>query len=447
MKVLIAEQHYKPGGYCTSFQRKGYTFDAAAHSFGGFRPEGAVRQMFKDLALDERIAIHRHEPSDIIITPDFSVAFWSETERTISEFHKAFPAEKAAITSFFHLLKLPTPQFYTRVRSWTFRQLLDAYFLDEQLKSVLAYPIYGNGALPPSRMSAFIGAKIYQEFLLDGGYYPENNMQALPNALASRFEEFGGSLRLSSRVEKICIENDSVSGVVIAGECFIPSRYVISNCDARQTIVMLIGKEGLLENDYYQTMSTLAPSLSIFVAYIGVQGILEKEHHPGTNVWMLSDYAIESYLSQKDFNLNNTCTMTRVMPNQSSILAFANAPYYDKIFWDAHKEQCLNSFIARIEEYAIPKLAERIAYKGAATPHTLSRYTSNYHGAAYGWACTPEQLGLYDLRKPPIVHNLFLAGHWVTEGIGIPGVTYVGRDTANMILRKERRQPMRSVLY
>ena len=40
MKVLIAEQHFKPGGYCTSFKRKGFTFDAAAHSFGSYREGG-----------------------------------------------------------------------------------------------------------------------------------------------------------------------------------------------------------------------------------------------------------------------------------------------------------------------------------------------------------------------------------------------------------------------
>lgn len=35
MKVLIAEHHHKPGGYCTSFKRRGFTFDAAAHSLEG----------------------------------------------------------------------------------------------------------------------------------------------------------------------------------------------------------------------------------------------------------------------------------------------------------------------------------------------------------------------------------------------------------------------------
>ena len=42
MKVLIAEQHHKPGGYCTSFMRRGFIFDAAAHSFGGYRENGIL---------------------------------------------------------------------------------------------------------------------------------------------------------------------------------------------------------------------------------------------------------------------------------------------------------------------------------------------------------------------------------------------------------------------
>lgn len=41
MKVLIAEQHYKPWGYCTSFKRQGFTFDVAPpHSFESYRGVG-----------------------------------------------------------------------------------------------------------------------------------------------------------------------------------------------------------------------------------------------------------------------------------------------------------------------------------------------------------------------------------------------------------------------
>ncbi len=31
LEVLLIEQHYMVGGYCSMFRRKGYTFDAATH--------------------------------------------------------------------------------------------------------------------------------------------------------------------------------------------------------------------------------------------------------------------------------------------------------------------------------------------------------------------------------------------------------------------------------
>ena len=61
MKVLIAEQHYKPGGYCTSFKRKSFTFDAAAHSFGGYRYDGNMNEILRGLDLHKRITIKRYD--------------------------------------------------------------------------------------------------------------------------------------------------------------------------------------------------------------------------------------------------------------------------------------------------------------------------------------------------------------------------------------------------
>jgi phytoene dehydrogenase-like protein len=40
LRVLVAEQHSIPGGCCTSFQRKGFTFDVGTDMFpGGGRGE------------------------------------------------------------------------------------------------------------------------------------------------------------------------------------------------------------------------------------------------------------------------------------------------------------------------------------------------------------------------------------------------------------------------
>jgi len=46
-KVLIVEKNFVPGGYCTNFTRKGYTFDAAVHFFNGCEPGGMVFEILK----------------------------------------------------------------------------------------------------------------------------------------------------------------------------------------------------------------------------------------------------------------------------------------------------------------------------------------------------------------------------------------------------------------
>ena len=81
LKVLIVEQHDKPGGYFTSFKRKGFSFDAAAHSFGNYREGGHVRKILTDLEADKLIEIRRYNPSDIVITPDFKITFWNNAAR------------------------------------------------------------------------------------------------------------------------------------------------------------------------------------------------------------------------------------------------------------------------------------------------------------------------------------------------------------------------------
>ncbi len=78
------------------------------------------------------------------------------------------------------------------MRSLTFKELLDQYFTNDKLKAILSFPVFRNWRTASFIISAFMGAKFYSEFLLDGGYYPKGGMQALPDALAERFKEFGG---------------------------------------------------------------------------------------------------------------------------------------------------------------------------------------------------------------------------------------------------------------
>lgn len=88
-------------------------------------------------------------------------------------------------------------------------------------------------------------------------------------------------------------------------------------------------------------------------------------------------------------------------------------------------------------EKLIPNLKNHIGFLDAATPYTLYKYTSNYKGAAYGWAYTPEQLFVPDFSRKSFMKGLYITGHWITQTQGITGATYQGYSTAKLILRNE----------
>lgn len=438
MKVLICEQHYKPGGYCSSFKRGKFTFDAAPHCFGSYREGGVMRKILKDLAVDKKLTIIRPDPSDILITPDYKIPFWNDLEKTIDEFQTAFPDE-GNIKNFFYLLLDTDPKSFSRMRNLTFKGLLDQYFTNEKLKAILSLPFFGIGGLPSYLMSAFVGAKLYSEFLFDGGYYPVGGMQALPDALAERFKEFGGELRLSSLVKKIRVRDNKVIGIVVENDGFIPSRYVISNCDARQTFFKLIGKKEI-EEEFSLKMENMMPSISNFIIYLGLDEYFKPRYGPGTFLFFSPHYDLEkTYRAiQKGDIEGYDGYLLRVSHDKSNIYAGIPAPYKNKMYWENNKNKFLEIFIDRIKTCTTSDLSKHVAYKDAATPHTLHRYTLNYKGASFGWAGIPSQFAVPNLRKPSFIQGLYLTGHWTTYGVGISGTAYVGFDTAKIILRKEK---------
>lgn len=438
LNVLIAERHHKPGGYCTSFKRGPFTFDAAAHSFGGCR-HAVLGKVFREFEIDRRLELTRTDPFDIVITPDYRIAFWSDLDKTVREFERAFPKERDKIRSLFSFLEAVHPDSFTQLRSLTFQEVLDRYLEDDKLKSILSFPAYGNTALPPSALSAFLAKKIFEEFMFDGGYYPRGGMQALADAFARRFEELGGELHLSCPVEKILVDDRKVTGVIVEKTESIRADYVISCCDARHTLYTLVGPD-VLNRGFAARFAKLVPSLSTFVVYLGIKDGASNLPFPGANVWILSDYNLDAcYAAAKRAAFDDVSGyLVHVSHDRKTVTAFMHISYESPEYWSRVKKQWLETFIARLEKEVIPELTNYIAHKEAATPNTLHRYTLNYQGATFGWEPTPDQLAVPGLRKPSRIRGLYLAGHWITQGFGISGVVQVAHDTAALFLRAEK---------
>jgi phytoene dehydrogenase-like protein len=437
MKVIIVEQHDKPGGYFTSFKRRGYIFDAAAHSFGNYRADGHVRKILTEIGIDKIIQIKRYDPSDIIITPDFRMTFSNNTEVSIANLVSYFPKEKDNIKKFFNFLTSPNQSDFMKLKSKTFSFLLHSFFKDERLINLLAFPVFGNGGLPPSLMHAFSGAKIFSEFIIDGGYYPEGGIQNLPNALDEIIRRNNGKTLYRRLVKKILLKNNSVNGVVLDNNQTIYSKYVISACDMVQTFKTLLGSKSNSKQKI-GNLRNMIPSLSTFIIYIGINKAFKGLPAGGVNLWYLPHYDLDEIYNQiLKCNFKKTGFLLRVSPDQKTILAFVNAPFKTALFWMRNKRKIAAEFLERIE-YHLPDLHKHIAYFDAATPATLYRYTLNYKGAAFGWAKMPSQTFDRIFSRTTSMDGLYLTGHWTSIAFGMPGTCYSGYDTAQRILRKEK---------
>ena len=64
----------------------------------------------------------------------------------------------------------------------------------------------------------------------------------------------------------------------------------------------------------------------------------------------------------------------------------------------------------------------------------MQRYTQNFHGAAYGWDVTPNQVGPTRIQNQAPLKGLYFAGHWTSPGGGVYGVSVSGVQAAQKIL-------------
>jgi prolycopene isomerase len=435
MKVLIVEKNAKPGGYCTSFKRGGFQFDACVHSLGSLRNGGNVRTILKELDIEKRLKITRHDPSDIIIAPDFTIHYWNDLDKTVREFQDIFPAESESIRTFFDYIRSCEGISLMSLKSITFQILLDRYFKDNRLKAVLSLPVLGNAGLPPSKISSVTAVLIYKEFMFDGGYCPDGSVQALADILAARFGEFGGDILFSCAANRIKVSDGKVQGVETVTNDAFSSKYLISNSDAAYAYVSLIGEE-VSGQKIMSLLNEMEPSLSAFILYLGTDGKLENVCKDSV-VWFMPHYDIDNiYNLTIQGKVDELDWFLARLSSNDSLFMFVNVPFINEAYWQANKKRLIDVYINKMERL-IPDLSRHVTFKDAATPMTLNKWTSNHKGAAYGWAKTPSQFAVSGFTQNTGIENFYLTGHWTTLYQGVGGVAYLGRDTSNKILEKE----------
>ncbi len=460
LRVVIFEKKARVGGCCTSFQRKGFTFDLSVQSIGGCREGGRVWRLFDDLGLRDRIELlplnpareyHFHnrkiiQYADLNSHIEYLSSLFPQEQNGIKEVYRIFRSLAEEMDRFPHTLSWFDPANFEREFPFTFRYreetlqgLLDALITDPWLKVILGVRS-SYALLPPSRLSVNAMASLEMSYLQGGVAVLKGKMEDLPHLLAEELLKQGGTLQTRHEVKGITVSRGKAVGVQLKESEMITSRAVISNADATTTFLQMIG-EGSLPPGWSKRLKGMKPSFSYFIIYLGVEGELALSC---SNNEILPQYELEEeYRSLEEGRIPSTPPYYLLAPSMvnfshapkghSTVCLSYKAPYRLMGGWnEGVKKELAERLISQAEEM-IPDLRQRIVLQMNSTPVTIERMTGNRWGAAYGWAQIPRQAGIYRLNRVSPIEGLYLAGHWTAPGGGVAAAMASGQITANLI--------------
>jgi prolycopene isomerase len=453
--VLLVERHDRPGGYAHGFKRRGFHFDSGVHLVSGCGVEGyrngsAIHKICKAVGIDSEAVFIPIPAYARAVYPEFEIPLQAGEEAFIVGLTERFPQEKNRLLALARLCRVLAEEAMLadeileqgksasvspalvlanlfRYRRTTLAEALNEFLVDARLKSACAslWPYLG---LPPSKLSFLYWAGMIAGYTYEGGYYCRGSFQTYANLLAAAVEEQGSEVLLNSSVRRICVEQGKVCGIMLENGQVIRAETVVSNIDARQTADLLIGREHLPQG-YCEGLEKLKPSLSVFVSYVATDFQFDAQVHTHESFFFDSfdhdaGYALtlEGRSNWFSATIPTLADPSLAPPDNHILLLTTLCPFQIGQSWRLAKigfQQCL---LEKAERH-FPGLNDHTLLVESGSPRTLERYTLNQHGAAYGFAPTPDQVGPNRPGVRGVLQGLYHTGHWTRPGGGVAGVS------------------------
>jgi phytoene dehydrogenase-like protein len=478
LKVLVLEQHDRPGGWTHSFTLQGYRFSPGVHYIGSLEEGGGLRRIYDGLGVSQDLAFCELNPDgyDHFFIGDRRVDFPKGKDRLIDHLKSQFPHEAAGIDSYFRdltgmmeslarLSDFSTPAAIARAANGASKvlrwarlsgaDLLDAHVHDPVLKGVLSGQA-GDHGLPPSQVSAFMQAGITNHYL-EGGYYPLGGAFTLPRAFVRALRRAGGEIRLQACVKRILMQGRKVLGVELEGGEQLRADVVVSNADPEVTFGQLVGREQLSAR-LRRKIDSVRYSTSCISLFFATDMDLRAQGLDSGNLWyydhadvdrIYADGLTDALLREETppgmfLTATTLKDPSKIHSGHHTCESFAFVGYQAFERWastrygarpadyDAMKEDLAWRMVRGLEK-RIPGLSKHIVFWSLGTPLTNEYYLNATRGNLYGIEKNRSQVGPGAFSARTEFEGLFLCGA-STLGHGVAGVTSSGIEAAKAVL-------------
>jgi all-trans-retinol 13,14-reductase len=453
-RVLLLEQHDRPGGCATTFKRKDFTMEVGLHEMEGLYPRDQKMKMFEDLGLLDRVNFLELPEFYRFINDRQDIVIPHQVEEAKKVLKSAFPGEEEGIDAYFwHMANAKRVMVLNRNQpEKNIGQFLDEIISNEDLKLVLLGNL-GYYHDDPYTLSWFYYLSAQNSNYGGRANYIQGGSQKLSNALMEIINENGGEVKLNSLVTQLNYEGSKVVGVSYTdtkgkerGTYSDKAKDIIVNAAIPNLAESLFSKE-----DGKKLAAHLDHKIgaSLLTVYYGFKKSLKEvgNKHYATFVFDPSIKTQADILpnNHEDFSTRSFTFVdysqvdSRLAPEGKSVGAVCAVDYpsdWENLSREEYlrmKADVADIITDRCEQF-IPGFRDAIEYVEVATSLSVKRFTLNPDGAVYGFAQSPNKSIEYLSALPDNIH---IASAWGKLGGGFSGALLNGYSCALDLLKRD----------
>lgn len=457
-RVLVLEQHSRPGGLMQHFRRKALVFPTGVHRLGSLDEGQILSRYFQYLGVLDKLCLKRMSADGFeeYSFPGlrFRVPMGQEAFR--ERLYQYFPREKVAIDQFCMDMNRLVSQFplYNLLNesersapileSTSLASYLDYLNCSRELKGILSAnnPLYG---IPPGECPLHTHFLVTDSFL-NSSWRVDENATPLADAFSHSFLAQGGEIRCNALVTMISVTGGQTDGVVLSNGEDIPSDLVIYTGHPRQ--ILDLCPPGTFRPAFRHRLEDTQDTFGAFALAL-------SWGHPDCTLvqcdtFIYNSWDTEAQYRQKVVSLSQRpsmiycCAIPQKPNTEYAVTALVGvAPEEMAPFeltrggerseaYQAAKRSLARRILDTLQEHW-PKQAPYLKMVDACTPLTFRDYTLTPRGTAFGIIKSAGNFRHAQLSTETKVKNLFLAGQSIIQP-GVLGALISGVYTGTAIL-------------
>ncbi len=431
-RVLILEQHDRPGGLNSYYTRQGYLLETGLHAMTNFAPPGdrhaPLNRLFRQLKLSRKnFQTHQQVESEIRFNGGYNLRFSNDFNLLQDEVARLFPS---SIDKFIRLIQVLDEFNPFQSAPWcSTREKLHDILANPLLENMLLWPImlYGCSTEDDIDFDQFV--ILFRSIFQEGLFRPHGTMKDFLRLLVDHYRSLGGEIRLQEKISRIQHENNSVSGIVLASGETIECDQLISTAGLPATQSLLKKSESTAPKE------ARLGKISLFETIAMLPRERAVELSQGRTIIFFNfqkSFSFRKPTKAVDFDGGVICfpdgfkDIPAAPENQIRITHMANYDKWQQANPDQYKKMKEESKQQSWHKAAtiLGDFSQEVVFSDSFTPTTIERFTSKTKGAVYG---SPDK----QKNGKTEFNNLFIAG--TDQGfLGIVGSMISGTNIVTL---------------